>query len=259
MNDLKIFNNEKFGSIRTMLIDNKPYVVGKDIAVALGYTDPSSTISKKCKMAVKRTVSAPCQNGNVVKTQTTFIPESDIYRLIFGSKLPEAEKFQNWVFEEVLPSIRKYGGYIIDKENETPEEIMARALIVAQATLERRDKKILELESKIEEQKPMVSFAKQIGNSSDLIDVGEFSKIIRDENINIGRNRLFHWLKENKILMKTNVPYQKFIEKKWFTVNEVVKKTSYGDKIFPKTLITGVGQIKLLEKIKEEFGVKDDE
>lgn len=247
--NLELFKSENFGEIRAVDIDGKPYVVAKDIALALGYNKDgiNTIIGRKCKGVTKRDT---LTKGGI--QQISLITEPDIYRLIFGSKLPDAEKFQDWVFEEVLPSIRKNGGYIIEKEEDTPEEIMARALVVAQETLKRREQRILELESAAEESKPMVEFANQVANSSDTIDIGEFAKVIRDQDIKLGRNKLFAWMRENKILMKNNVPYQRYIDNEWFKTDEVVKKTSYGDKVFIKTLITGLGQIRLLEKIRQE-------
>ena len=119
-NKLSIITKESelFGQVRFTIIDEKEYAVGKDVAEALGYADASSTVSKKCKDGIKTMLEAHDQNGNVVKTQTTLIPESDIYRLIFGSKLESAKKFQDWVFEEVLPSIRKHGAYIGENADE---------------------------------------------------------------------------------------------------------------------------------------------
>lgn len=108
---------------------------------------------------------------------------------------------------------------------------------------------------KIEEDKPYTEFAKHVTESSDTVDVGEFAKIVKNENINIGRNRLFAWLRENKYLMSNNTPYQKYIENKYFEVVETTKETAYGTKIFTKTLITGKGQVALVEKLRKEFGV----
>ena len=108
---------------------------------------------------------------------------------------------------------------------------------------------------KIEEDKPYTEFAKHVTESSDTVDVGEFAKIVKNENINIGRNRLFAWLRENKYLMSNNTPYQKYIENKYFEVVETTKETAYGTKIFTKTLITGKGQVTLVEKLRKEFGV----
>ena len=115
--------SELFGEVRFAIIDEKEYAVGIDIAEALGYADPSSTVSKKCKDKIKQLINVSFQNGNshnkARNTQEmTLIPESDIYRLIFGSKLESAKKFQDWVFNEVLPSIRKHGAYIGENADE---------------------------------------------------------------------------------------------------------------------------------------------
>lgn len=110
---------------------------------------------------------------------------------------------------------------------------------------------------KIEEDKPYTEFAKHVTESSDTVDIGEFAKIVKNENINIGRNRLFEWLRNNKYLMINNTPYQKYLENKYFKVKEVIKTTAYGVKTFPKTLITGKGQVVLVEKLRTEFGISD--
>ncbi len=110
---------------------------------------------------------------------------------------------------------------------------------------------------KIKDDKPYTDFAKHVTESSDSVDVGEFSKIVKNENIDIGRNRLFQWLRDNKYLMDTNVPYQKYINNGYFNVIEITKSTAYGTKVFPKTLITGRGQVALVEKLRSEFGMND--
>lgn len=108
---------------------------------------------------------------------------------------------------------------------------------------------------KIENDKPYTEFAKHVTESSDTVDVGEFSKIVKNEHIDIGRNRLFEWLRRNKFLMSNNTPYQKYIESKYFEVVETTKETAYGTKVFTKVLITGKGQVFLVEKLRKEFGV----
>ena len=108
---------------------------------------------------------------------------------------------------------------------------------------------------KIEDDKPYTEFAKHVTESSDTVDVGEFAKIVKNENIVIGRNRLFAWLRDNKYLMSNNIPYQKYIENKYFDVVETTKETAYGTKVFTKTLITGKGQVALVEKLRKEFGM----
>jgi len=108
---------------------------------------------------------------------------------------------------------------------------------------------------KIEEDKPYTEFAKHVTESSDTVDVGEFAKLVKKENIKIGRNRLFEWLRFNGYLMQNNNPYQKYIESGYFKVVEVTKNTAYGTSIYTKTLITGKGQVYLVEKLKKEFGI----
>lgn len=138
--------------------------------------------------------------------------------------------------------------YLIDLEKawNTPEQVMARALKIANKSIE-------DLKIKITEQKPLVDFAVHVSQSKDTIDMNEMSKIAKSENIDIGRNRLISWLKEKKILMDNNTPYQTYIERGYFDVIEVKKDTSYGARVFPKTVITGKGQIWIVEKLRAEY------
>lgn len=138
--------------------------------------------------------------------------------------------------------------YLIDLEKawNTPEQVMARALKIANKSIE-------DLKIKITEQKPLVDFAVHVSQSKDTIDMNEMSKIAKSENIDIGRNRLISLLKEKKILMDNNTPYQTYIERGYFDVIEVKKDTSYGTRVFPKTVITGKGQIWIVEKLRAEY------
>jgi len=117
MEKVLLYQNELFGNVRVLYINNRAWFVGRDIAKALGYKDPSSAISKH-KHIRKEMIEAHSQNGNLVKTQTTLNDEGDLYRLIMKSKLPSAEKFEEWVMDEVLPQIRQTGGYIPIKQEE---------------------------------------------------------------------------------------------------------------------------------------------
>ena len=137
MNELKIFKKEGFGEIRTVEIEGKPFFCGTDVAKALGYTNPNKAVNDHCRAITK------CSTPISGKMQEiNFISEGDLYRLIVSSKLPTAEKFERWVFDEVLPSIRKHGGYISGQSEMSPEELMAKALQVAQKTLEEREARI---------------------------------------------------------------------------------------------------------------------
>ena len=147
---------------------------------------------------------------------------------------------------------REIRKYLIDLEKawNTPEQVMARALRIA-------DKTIASLHQTIEEQKPLVEFAEHVSQSSDTVDMEEMAKIAVNENIKIGRNNLIKWLKAQKILKDNRLPYQTFIDRGYFQVAEVTKKTIYGDKIFTKTVVTGKGQIWIIEKLREEFNGTD--
>ena len=137
MNELMIFNNPEFGQIRTIEEDGKVLFCGSDVAKALGYKRPKDAVSAHCKGAVKRRT---LTNGG--EQEMNFIPEGDIYRLAARSELPGADQFERWIFDEVLPSIRKNGGYIAGQETMSPEELMAKALKVAEKTLADREARI---------------------------------------------------------------------------------------------------------------------
>ena len=138
--------------------------------------------------------------------------------------------------------------YLIDLEKawNTPEQVMARALKLA-------DKAIKNLELTIEEQRPLVDFANKVSDSSNLIDMGKMAKLLKDEHINIGRNRLFEWLRRKEILMKNNMPYQRYIDGGYFQVKESVYETPYGSKTQQTTYVTGKGQIYITEKLRKEY------
>lgn len=140
MSNIQIFSNPEFGAVRTLEESGTILFCGKDSATALGYKSPKDAISAHCPGAVKRRLPTP---GG--EQEMSFIPESDLYRLIFSSKLPNAEKFTDWVTGEVLPSIRKNGGYIAGQEELSPQELMAKALLVANKTLADREARISEL------------------------------------------------------------------------------------------------------------------
>jgi prophage antirepressor-like protein len=142
-NDIQIFTNPEFGEIRTICEDDKVLFCGSDVAKSLGYDQPHKAIDRHCRYGTKRTIPHPQSPEKSI--EMLFIPESDVYRLAFGSKLPAAEKFTDWVTEEVLPSIRKNGGYIAGQESMTPAELMASALLMAQRTLAEREARIADL------------------------------------------------------------------------------------------------------------------
>ena len=247
-NVVEIFNNEEFGQVRTLVIDEKPYVLANDVARALGYSSPKDAVSRHCKGAIKHRY--PTNGG---EQEAKFIPEGDIYRLIMKSKLPNAEKFESWVMDEVLPTIRKHGAYMTNEVIERTLTYPDYLIQLATALKEERQARLV-AEQKIEEDKPLVDFANQVSDTTSLIDMNQMAKLLKDENIPIGRNRLFEILRKKEILRNNNEPYQKYIESGYFKVKENTYDTPYGTKTYIKTYVTGKGQIWITEKLRKEFG-----
>lgn len=136
--NVKLFEKEEFGKVRVVMQDEDPWFVASDVAKALGYANPQEATREHCRKVNK--ITQPSESLPSVKCPPTFIniiPESDVYRLVMRSNLPRAVEFQDWICEEVIPSIRKTGGYLMAKPNDTPEAILARAVLVAQDTIRR--------------------------------------------------------------------------------------------------------------------------
>lgn len=170
MNEIKIFNNPMFGQIRTTEILNEPYFIAIDVCNALGYSNSRDAINRHVDSDDKSDVVIHDGSQN---RQMTAINESGIYSLVFGSKLETAKQFKKWVTSEVLPAIRKTGGYIATTSEDTPELIMARALIVAQGAIESHKKQLAEKEhqlalaqKQLEYQAPKLKYANEVLSST---------------------------------------------------------------------------------------------
>ena len=247
-NKINIFENEEFGSVRTMKEENGSVVFcGSDIAKALGYRNVSDALIRHCRGIVKHDT---LTNGGV--QALSFIPEGDVYRLVAHSRLPSAEKFESWIFDEILPTIRKTGGYVANEdmfiENylpflDEPYQGLFRLQMIA----------INQLNERIRHDQPLVEFANQVSNTENLIDMNAMAKLAAEENTPIGRNRLFKWLRKNGILMSDNLPYQKFIDRGYFAVKETVFETSSMMKTCQQTLVTGKGQRYIIGRLKKEW------
>lgn len=247
MNELKIFNNAEFGQVRTTEIDGQPYFMASDVASALGYSNPSRSAKDHCKNIIRR-----CTTDSVGREQEAlFIPESDLYRLIVKSKLPSAERFETWVMEEVLPSIRKTGGYIAGQESMSDSELMAKALLVAHKQIEERNRQI-------EVMQPKAIFADAVSASDKSILVGELAKFIKQNGVDMGQNRLFHWMRENGFLIRRrgadyNMPTQYSMELGLFNIKETTITHSDGHISISKTVkVTGKGQVYFINKFLKE-------
>lgn len=245
MNELQIFQNTEFGSIRAVERNGEPWFVGRDVAQALGYKDAVNALKSHVDPEDK-------QGGWQITTpggaqEMTIINESGLYSLVLSSKLPGAKKFKRWVTSEVLPAIRKNGGYISGQESMSDSEIMAKALLVAQRTIESK-------QAMIEEMTPKAVFADAVSASKTSILVGELAKILRQNGVDMGEKRLFQWLRDNGYLIRRNgtdhnMPTQRSVEMGLFTIKETTVCHSDGHTTISKTpKITGKGQVYFLDR-----------
>lgn len=249
MNEIQIFNSPEFGQVRSLVINGEPWLVGKDVTKALGYDNPSKAIRDHVEEEDKRVgvqnVTPYIIDSLGRKQHPTFINESGLYALVFGSKLPSAKKFKRWVTSEVLPALRKTGQYQVKELS--GQELMAKALIEAQSVLAAKDKQI-------EEMKPKALFADAVATSHTSILVGELAKILKQNGIDMGQKRLFAWLREKGYLIKRqgtdyNMPTQKAMELGLFEIKEGSYVNGSGVNITTKTpKVTGKGQQYFINK-----------
>ena len=248
--DLQIFKNEDCGEIRIVEENGKVWFCGSDVAKALGYTNPNKAINDHCRCITKRYIPHPQSPDKTI--EMSFIPEGDVYRLITHSKLPSAQKFESWVFDEVIPSIHKHGAYMT---GETLEKALTSPdfLIELATKLKEEQAKRIELETKIEEDKPKVLFAQAVETSKSTILVGDLAKILRQNGVNIGQRRLFDWLRDNGYLMKAgssrNLPTQSAMDAGLFEIKESTVNNPDGSiRINKTTKVTGKGQTYFVNK-----------
>lgn len=247
--DIKIFSNERFGDIRTAGTSEEPLFCLADVCRVLEIKNVSDCKSRLNAKGIVLT-DTPTNGGN---QQLVYINEQNLYKVIMRSDKPQAEPFQDWVCGEVLPSIRKTGGYIHTKESDTEEDIMARALLIAQETLKRRDERIKALETEREQDKPKIAFANAIEASKSSCLIGELAKILTQNGYTIGQNRLFEWMRNNGYLgtkgERYNIPNQQYVEQGLFELKKGVR--SGNDGVMHTTIttkITAKGQIYFINK-----------
>lgn len=201
-NEIKVFSNEEFGKVRVLSIDNEPWFVGRDVAEVLGYSNTRDAISKHVDEEDKGVAKCDTPSG---AQQMTIINESGMYSLILSSKLSNAKKFKRWVTSEVLPAIRKTGSYNLPDFNNPAEAARAWA-----KEYEEKQKAL----AQVTEMKPKAEFYDDVTGSTDTIDIGSVAKVLNIPNM--GRNKLFAFLRENKILNRRNEPYQEYVDKGYF-------------------------------------------
>ncbi len=242
MNELKVFENPEFGSVRTVEIDGEPWLVGKDVAEILGYADAYGAMKKHVDNEDRQN----CQNDSFETPRgMTVINESGLYSLVIGSKLPSAKKFKRWVTSEVLPSIRKHGMYAEDELLDNPDLLIK----VAQALKEEREKN-KKLSEDNRRMKPKEIFADAVSASNSSILVRDLAKIIRQNGIPIGEKRLYAWMWEQGYICKGDTtPTQKAMELGLF---EIIARTIEREGRLPMekktTKVTGKGQQYFINK-----------
>jgi prophage antirepressor-like protein len=249
--EIKIFESDDFGTVKTA-DDGKGNILfcGLDIAKSLGYSNPRKAISDHCK---KDGVTKRYIIDNLGRKQeTSFISEGNVYRLIARSKMPQAEKFEKWVFDEILPSIRRHGAYMTDdilaKTIENPD-----FLINLLTEMKEEKQRRIVAEEKIKADRSKVLFAESVEVSKGSILVGDLAKLIKQNGYEIGQKRLFEWLRANGYLMKSgnsyNMPTQYAMELGLFEVKEHVINNPDGSVRVTRTpKVTGKGQRYFINK-----------
>ena len=246
MNKLQIFNSEEFGEIRTVSINDEPWFVASDICRALDIQNVTQAVQKldddeRSMFNIGRQGNANCVN------------EYGLYSLVLASRKPEAKKFKRWITHEVIPSIRKHGGYIAGQESMTDDQLLAKALLVAQSKIAERDQIIAQKQERIEQMKPKALFADAVSASKHSILIGDLAKLICQNGYQIGQKRLFQWMRENGYLMTQgssyNRPKQRYVEQGLFEIKESTINNPDGSvriTITPK--VTGKGQVYFVNK-----------
>lgn len=237
-NNMQLFTNPEFGQVRTVEMNGDVWLVGKDVATALGYAKPTDAIRKHVDPEDKGVSKTETPSG---EQEMVIINESGMYSLVLSSKMPNAKRFRRWVTSEVLPSIRKHGGYINGQSTMTDSELIAQALLLAKRQIDERDAQITEMQ-------PKTIFADAVAASKNSILVGEMAKLLKQNGVNIGQNRLFTWLRDNGYLINRpgssfNAPTQRAMEMGLMEIKETTICHADGHTSIVKTpKITGKGQ-----------------
>lgn len=242
MQEIRLFDSGEFGSVRAMVADDGAELFcAKDVATALGYKNTSKAIKDHCKGVTKR---YPVIDQRECAQEAVFVTEPDVFRLIVRSKLPGAQRFEAWLFEEVLPALHRTGAYVAAPADETPEELMARALVAAKEAIARREERIEALRRSNDELRPKALLADAVGDSGSLILVRDMAKMLSQAGLKIGGTRLYERLRADGFIEKLrNVPTQRAIDMGVMRlVEHTVRKPDGEVKISATPKITGKGQ-----------------
>lgn len=256
MNDLQIFNNEEFGEVRTAVVNDEPMFCLADVCKALEISNVGNVKQRLSEKGI-HTADTLTKGG---MQKMTFISEANLYKTIFQSRKESAERFTEWVTSEVLPSIRKNGGYITGQEKMSDDELLAKALQVAHNKIAERDKIIEQKQARIEQMKPKEIFADAVSASHTSILVGDLAKLICQNGVQIGQKRLFDWLRANGYLIKSgssyNMPTQRYVEQGLFEIKESNLINPDGSVRITRTpKVTGKGQVYFVNKFLSKENV----
>ena len=249
MNNISTFNNPAFGSVRAVSVNDEPYFVGKDVAEILGYERPTDAVRKRVDPDDRGVAKMETPSG---VQEMTVINESGLYSLILSSKLPKAKEFKRWVTAEVLPAIRKTGGYVNDTA-QFVESYFGQLEPNQKHALTMMFDESKRMSAQLKEQAPKVLFANAVETAHNSILIGDLAKIIRQNGVDIGQKRLFEWLRQNGYLIKDgqskNMPTQKAMEMSLFEVKESTINNPDGSvRITRTTKVTGKGQTYFVKK-----------
>ena len=258
MNELQIFNSPEFGRIRTVVKDGEPWFVGRDVAEALGYGNGKSLANAVANHVDPddKGVTEMMTPGGIQKT--VIINESGLYSLVLCSKLESARKFKRWITHEVIPAVRKHGAYL---SPEKVEEVLLNpdTLIKLATQLKEERTARLEAEAKVEAAKPKVLFAESVEGSKTSILVGELAKLLKQNGVETGQQRLFAWMRQEGFLGTTgayyNMPTQKSMEMRLFEIKERTVVNADGTTRITRTpMVSGKGQIYFVNRIRGGVG-----
>ena len=269
MNELKVFENAEFGQIRGVEIDGESWLVGKDVAERLGYANTKDALSAHVdeddKRILQKSEIATFENhipksalavdfvwADIPNRGLTIINESGLYSLVLGSKLPNAKKFKRWVTSEVLPAIRKHGGYLTA---EKVEEALLNPDVLIRLATELKDEREARraLESKVAKDAPKVMFAQAVEQAENSILVGDLAKLIKQNGTDIGQKRLFERLRAEGYLgtrgENYNMPTQRAMEMQLFRISERTINNPDGSVRLTRTVkVTGKGQVYFINR-----------
>lgn len=250
MNQLQVFNNQEFGQVRTMMIDGSPWFVAKDVCECLDINNSRQALAR---LDSDEKNSVILNDGTPGNPEKGIVNEYGLYSLVLSSRKPSAKAFKRWITHEVIPAIRKHGAYMTDETLE--QALTSPDFLIRLATELKTEQEARRLaEQKIEADKPKVLFADSVAASHGSILVGELAKLLNQNGIDIGQNRLFNWLRENGYLIcrkgtDYNMPTQRSMEMQLFNIKETAITHSDGHVSISKTVkVTGKGQVYFVNK-----------